>query len=158
MKRQICTLLTFSILPGTLFTSLNLNIEALSTCSQHEIPPEITQMLLNLHAIHDGGNSPSAPSEEYVQLEGLLSKVVCPFLGSKGLYLHVGEEDPAIPARDPNAKENGSAGGSGSGAGGPQGRKYGQYQRVKAKHRESLRVLKTSGLTVQALTYRLGRL
>ncbi|XP_071493632.1 proline-rich protein 5-like isoform X1 [Diadema antillarum] len=118
--------------------------KALSECNDSEVPPEITQMLLNLHAVHEAGNPAATPSEEYVQLELLLAKVVCPFLGSKGLYLRMGESDPAVPARDPNAKEDGQ-GTSGSPAG-SQGRKHGQYvPRVKPRLKDSLRLLRAGG-------------
>eukprot|EP00057_Strongylocentrotus_purpuratus_P024571 XP_011679045.1 PREDICTED: proline-rich protein 5 [Strongylocentrotus purpuratus] len=110
--------------------------KALSSCNESEIPPEITQMLLNLHAVHDGGTYATTPSEEYVQLEAILAKVVCPFLGSKGLYLRMGEDDPAVPARDPNAKEDGQ-GTPGSNSSGTQGRKY---DRQRSLQRLSLQI------------------
>ncbi|XP_030846875.1 proline-rich protein 5-like isoform X3 [Strongylocentrotus purpuratus] len=115
--------------------------KALSSCNESEIPPEITQMLLNLHAVHDGGTYATTPSEEYVQLEAILAKVVCPFLGSKGLYLRMGEDDPAVPARDPNAKEDGQ-GTPGSNSSGTQGRKYETYP----KSRVCLKVININSL------------
>lgn len=107
-------------------------------------------MLLNLHAVHDGGTYATTPSEEYVQLEAILAKVVCPFLGSKGLYLRMGEDDPAVPARDPNAKEDGQ-GTPGSNSSGTQGRKYGQYVPRRLRHKDSLGLLRAGGITLQAL-------
>ncbi|XP_063970111.1 proline-rich protein 5-like [Lytechinus pictus] len=114
--------------------------KALSSCNESEIPPEITQMLLNLHAVHDGGSYATTPSEEYVQLEVLLAKVVCPFLGSKGLFLRMGEDDPAVPARDPNAKDD-SQSTSGTGSSGAQGRKY---DRQRSLQRLSLQIQPSS--------------
>nr|XP_054775153.1 proline-rich protein 5-like [Lytechinus pictus] len=70
--------------------------KALSSCNESEIPPEITQMLLNLHAVHDGGSYATTPSEEYAQLL-LLAKVVCPFPGSKGLSPYGWVKNPGPP-------------------------------------------------------------
>lgn len=52
------------------------------------VPPSVTQMLLILQGVHDS----RGVSEEYLRLESLVQMVVCPFLGTHGLYSEDGVE------------------------------------------------------------------
>ncbi|XP_022112216.1 proline-rich protein 5-like [Acanthaster planci] len=57
------------------------------------VPNEIVQMLLHLQSVRESGY----PSEEHLHIESLVAKVVCPYLGTKGLYL--GGDEPVVAAK-----------------------------------------------------------
>ncbi|KAJ8032402.1 Proline-rich protein 5-like [Holothuria leucospilota] len=73
--------------------------EALLLNAHADIPSNISQMLLVLQNIREQTH----PSEDYLQLESLVALVVCPYLGTRGLYM--GGEVPVIKANPPPVEE-----------------------------------------------------
>ena len=57
------------------------------------VPNEIVQMLLHLQSVRESGY----PSEEHLHIESLVAKVVCPYLGTRGLYF--GGDEPSVAAK-----------------------------------------------------------
>ncbi|XP_071792050.1 proline-rich protein 5-like [Asterias amurensis] len=57
------------------------------------VPNEIVQMLLHLQSVRESGY----PSEEHLHIESLVAKVVCPYLGTRGLYF--GGDEPTVAAK-----------------------------------------------------------
>lgn len=56
--------------------------EALQSIPKQKVPSEITQMLLILAGVHDS----SLPTQNYLKLESLVSRMVSPYIGFNGLY------------------------------------------------------------------------
>ena len=71
--------------------------EALSK-PELQIPPEIIQLLLHLQNVRESNN----PSDSFLHIETMVAKVVCPYLGTRGLYL--GGETPAVPSQQLEAQ------------------------------------------------------
>ncbi|XP_062338611.1 proline-rich protein 5-like isoform X3 [Osmerus eperlanus] len=62
--------------------TLNLKLEDSLSRPRARTPPSIIQMLLILQGVHES----KGVSEDYLRLEGLLQKVVSPYLGTQGLF------------------------------------------------------------------------
>ncbi|XP_066524146.1 proline-rich protein 5 isoform X2 [Hoplias malabaricus] len=62
--------------------TLNLKLEDALSRPRARVPPSIIQMLLILQGVHEI----RGVSEDYLKLEGLIQKVVSPYLGTHGLY------------------------------------------------------------------------
>ncbi|XP_077325502.1 proline-rich protein 5 isoform X3 [Lithobates pipiens] len=62
--------------------TLNLKLDDALSRPRARVPPSIIQMLLILQGVHES----KGVSEEYLNLESLIQKVVSPYLGTYGLY------------------------------------------------------------------------
>nr|DBA30467.1 TPA: hypothetical protein GDO54_006436 [Pyxicephalus adspersus] len=62
--------------------TLNLKLDDALSRPRARVPPSIIQMLLILQGVHES----KGVSEEYMNLESLIQKVVSPYLGTYGLY------------------------------------------------------------------------
>lgn len=62
--------------------TLNLKLDDALSKPRARVPPSIIQMLLILQGVHES----KGVTEEYLRLEGLIQKVVSPYLGTHGLY------------------------------------------------------------------------
>lgn len=62
--------------------TLNLKLEDALSKPRARVPPSIIQMLLILQGVHES----KGVTDEYLRLEGLIQKVVSPYLGTHGLY------------------------------------------------------------------------
>ncbi|XP_075998429.1 proline-rich protein 5a isoform X2 [Genypterus blacodes] len=68
---------------------LSVKLEDALSRPRARVPPSVTQMLLILQGVHES----RGVNEEYLRLESLVQKVVCPYLGTHGLFS--GEDDEA---------------------------------------------------------------
>ncbi|KAL0967216.1 hypothetical protein UPYG_G00249320 [Umbra pygmaea] len=66
--------------------TLNIKLEDALSRPRARVPPAIIQMLLILQGVHES----KGVTEDYLRLEGLIQKVVSPYLGSHGLYSNDG--------------------------------------------------------------------
>ncbi|KAM8974001.1 proline-rich protein 5 isoform 1-T1 [Pelodytes ibericus] len=66
--------------------TLNIKLDDALSRTRARIPPSIIQMLLILQGVHES----KGVSDEYLNLEALLQKVVSPYLGTYGLYSNEG--------------------------------------------------------------------
>uniref|UniRef100_A0A8C5PUV8 Proline rich 5 n=1 Tax=Leptobrachium leishanense TaxID=445787 RepID=A0A8C5PUV8_9ANUR len=66
--------------------TLNLKLEDAMARPRARLPPSIIQMLLILQGVHES----KGVTEEYLNLEALLQKVVSPYLGTYGLFSNEG--------------------------------------------------------------------
>ncbi|XP_051911485.1 proline-rich protein 5-like isoform X2 [Hippocampus zosterae] len=62
--------------------ALNLKLEEALSRPRARVPPSIIQMLLILQGVHES----KGVTNDYLRLEGLIQKVVSPYLGTQGLY------------------------------------------------------------------------
>ncbi|XP_020775843.1 proline-rich protein 5-like isoform X2 [Boleophthalmus pectinirostris] len=62
--------------------TLNLKLEEALSKPRARVPPSIIQMLLILQGVHES----KGVTDEYLRLEGLIQKVVSPYLGTHGLF------------------------------------------------------------------------
>ncbi|KAG8579881.1 hypothetical protein GDO81_011085 [Engystomops pustulosus] len=62
--------------------TLNLKLDDALSRPRARVPPSIIQMLLILQGVHES----KGVSEEYLNLESIIQKVVSPYLGTYGLY------------------------------------------------------------------------
>ncbi|XP_072045524.1 proline-rich protein 5-like [Amphiura filiformis] len=72
---------------------LKVNLKEALSKRHLRIPSEIVQLLLHLQSVRDT----NIPTEEFLLVETMVAKVVCPYLGTRGLYL--GEDEPAVPSQ-----------------------------------------------------------
>ncbi|NP_001008031.2 proline-rich protein 5 [Xenopus tropicalis] len=66
--------------------TLNLKLDDALSRPRARVPPSIIQMLLILQGVHES----KGVTEEYLNLESLIQKVVSPYLGTYGLYSNEG--------------------------------------------------------------------
>ncbi|XP_061107502.1 proline-rich protein 5a isoform X1 [Conger conger] len=62
--------------------TLNIKLEDALSRPRARVPPSIIQMLLILQGVHES----KGVSDDYLKLESLIQKVVCPYLGTHGLF------------------------------------------------------------------------
>uniref|UniRef100_A0A673A1A6 Proline rich 5 n=1 Tax=Sphaeramia orbicularis TaxID=375764 RepID=A0A673A1A6_9TELE len=62
--------------------TLNLKLDEALSRPRARVPPSIIQMLLILQGVHES----KGVTDDYLRLEGLIQKVVSPYLGTHGLY------------------------------------------------------------------------
>ncbi|KAK7878691.1 hypothetical protein WMY93_030527 [Mugilogobius chulae] len=62
--------------------TLNLKLDEALSRPRARVPPSIIQMLLILQGVHES----KGVTEDYLRLEGLIQKVVSPYLGTHGLF------------------------------------------------------------------------
>ncbi|XP_017270379.1 proline-rich protein 5 isoform X2 [Kryptolebias marmoratus] len=62
--------------------TLNLKLDEALSRPRARVPPSIIQMLMILQGVHES----KGVTEDYLRLESLIQKVVCPYLGTHGLY------------------------------------------------------------------------
>ncbi|KAM9705741.1 proline-rich protein 5-like isoform 1-T1 [Menidia menidia] len=62
--------------------TLNLKLDEALSRPRARVPPSIIQMLLILQGVHES----KGVTDDYLRLESLIQKVVCPYLGTHGLY------------------------------------------------------------------------
>ncbi|XP_059403785.1 proline-rich protein 5-like isoform X2 [Carassius carassius] len=62
--------------------TLNIKLDDALTRPRARVPPSIIQMLLILQGVHES----KGVSSDYLKLESLVQKVVCPYLGTRGLF------------------------------------------------------------------------
>lgn len=62
--------------------TLNLKLDEALSKPRARVPPSIIQMLLILQGVHES----KGVTDDYLRLEGLIQKVVSPYLGTHGLY------------------------------------------------------------------------
>ncbi|XP_043086709.1 proline-rich protein 5 isoform X2 [Puntigrus tetrazona] len=62
--------------------TLNIKLDDALTRPRARVPPSIIQMLLVLQGVHES----KGVSSDYLKLESLVQKVVCPYLGTQGLF------------------------------------------------------------------------
>lgn len=67
--------------------TLNLKLDDALSKPRARVPPSIIQMLLILQGVHES----KGVTDEYLHLEGLIQKVVSPYLGTHGLYSRDGQ-------------------------------------------------------------------
>lgn len=66
--------------------TLNLKLDDALSKPRARVPPSIIQMLLILQGVHES----KGVTDDYLRLEGLIQKVVSPYLGTHGLYTRDG--------------------------------------------------------------------
>ncbi|KAJ8008794.1 hypothetical protein DPEC_G00082120 [Dallia pectoralis] len=66
--------------------TLNVKLDDALSRPRARVPPAIIQMLLVLQGVHES----TGVNEDYLRLEGLVQKVVSPYLGSHGLFSNDG--------------------------------------------------------------------
>ncbi|XP_019732556.1 proline-rich protein 5-like isoform X2 [Hippocampus comes] len=69
--------------------ALNLKLDEALSRPRARVPPSIIQMLLILQGVHES----KGVTNDYLRLEGLIQKVVSPYLGTHGLYSRDGSSN-----------------------------------------------------------------